>query len=933
MPEGTPQDDEGQRESEPRFRMFVDHASDAFFLLDDKRVILDVNRQACRSLGYTRDELIGMSPADLDEGITQSNFADLERRLEAGEAVSFESRHRRKDGTVFPVDIRAQAFREGGRLFVLALARDASDRKGAEEALRASELRFRGTFENAAVGIAHEDLTGRFLRVNERFCTILGYPSPELVGKNLSEVTHPDDLAADLARFNALTNGEFPSYTMEKRFIRKDGTPIWAHLTVSIQCDAAGQPAYCIKIIQDISERKRLEAELRQAKELAEAANRAKNEFLANVSHEIRTPMNAILGMTELTLETPLADYQRQHLKTVMSAADNLLAILNDLLDFSKIESGKLELDSADFSLRATLGETLRTLAIRAHKKGLELVSRVSSVVPDALVGDAPRLRQIILNLVGNAIKFTEEGEIVLRVEYVGAPAEDEAQLEFAVSDTGIGIPREKQEIIFRAFEQEDSSTARRYGGTGLGLAIAARLVELMDGEIRVQSDAGRGSTFAFTASFGLQPSVPEPVANRPSNWLSDSRVLVVDDNATNREVVEEWLRSWQFEPVVHGDSASALEAMRQSAASGLPFPLVLMDDRMPGTESLRLASAIREIAAPAITRIILLCSGDCSADVPHLSPVLFDARLPKPMQQHELLETIYRVMRDSFRVSERPTPPAAEPETARVDAPDDESLRILVAEDNAFNAQLIDQLATRRGHRVTLANDGREALALAEREVFDLLLLDIHMPELDGFQVVQSIRARERTSCGHLRVIALTASARREERERCLAAGMDDFLSKPIRSAELWAAIHRVMVAHPHAIDSAPGLLDPAVLWDVCGGDAIVLEKLCNTFRSRLPDHLMDLEDALRERDARRLRETAHRLSGMLSAFSKRAGEVASVVEEHALEGRAEETRALVDQLEEMARQLMRIVSRLTLETLKKQADADQNSRPSGSS
>jgi PAS domain S-box-containing protein len=922
MDERTPKPDEPLRESEQRFRMFVDHASDAFFLLDDKRVILDVNRQACRSLGYSREELIGMTPTDLDEGFTQFDLADLERRLDAGAAVSFESRHRRKDGTVFPVEIRAQAFCEGGRLFVVALARDVTDRKRAEDALRASEERFRGTFENAAVGIAHEDLTGRFLRLNEQFCTILGYPAHELVGKTLFEVTHPDDLAEDLARFNALTRGEMSSYTMEKRYIRKDGSPVWAHLTVSLQFDPAGMPAYCIKIIQDISQRKRLEDELRRAKELAEAANRAKDEFLANVSHEIRTPMNAILGMTELALDSPLADYQRQHLKTVKSAADNLLAILNDLLDFSKIEAGKLELHPADFSLRATLGETLRTLAIRAHEKGLELVSHVRPEVPDALVGDASRLRQVLLNLVGNAIKFTEEGEVVLRVESASEATQEEANPRFAVSDTGIGIPREKQATIFRAFEQEDSSTTRRFGGTGLGLAIAARLVDLMGGTITVESDPAGGSTFKFTARFGRQPHPPEPVADRPPAWLSKLAVLIVDDNATCRRTLEEWLRGWQMEPLTREDGVGALDAMKHSAALGRPFPLVLLDDRMPDTDTLSLAATIKENAQPAITRVVLLCSGDRSADVtcPRRAPI--DARLSKPVQQDELLETIYRVTRRQTGGSKEATHPA--PPSAPTARPSDtKSLRILVAEDNDFNAQLIEQLATRRGHQVTVAHDGREALALAKREAFDLLLLDIHMPELDGFHVVQTVRARERTSGGHLPVIALTASARQEERERCLAAGMDEFLSKPIRSAELWTTVDRLLVAHPPEARGVSALLDAVVLWDVCGGDAGVLERLCSTFRSQLPDHLMAVSDALRQQHAPGLRNSAHKLSGMLAAFSTVAGRVASELEDRAARGELDGAATLVAELESMAHELTRLTSDLTHENLRHQVES----------
>ena len=569
----------------------------------------------------------------------------------SGKTSQFEVEHRvrREDGSFRWLLTRGVAMRDpaGRPIRFIGSCIDITDHRHAQEALRESEGRFRGTFENAAVGIAHKDADGRFLRVNETYCEIVGYTRAELLARTFQDITYAEDLETELEQYLSLMRGELPSYSLEKRYIRKDGSLIWIDVSISLQRDAAGQPAYAIAVLQDISERKRLEEESRQAREAAESANRAKDEFLANVSHEIRTPMNAIIGMTELVLDTPMNDDQRQCLETVKSAADNLLAIINDLLDFSKIEAGKLELDPTDFALRPMLGDTLRALAMRAHRKGLELVFKLEPDVPDALVGDAGRLRQILFNLVDNAIKFTDYGEVVIRVEVAAdLAAEGEIGLRFTVSDTGIGIPHEKQETIFRAFEQEDTSTTRRYGGTGLGLTIAARLVALMGGTIIVQSEPGRGSTFTFTARFGLQPHRLEPgAANRPAAVLRGLPVLIVDDNATNRHILEEWLRGWQMESTAVGDGAAAMDALWHSIASGRPYALVLLDACMPGTSGLSLAAMIRERAELSATRIILLTSGDPTGDRARSRELHIDAYLLKPVPQDELLETIYRVM------------------------------------------------------------------------------------------------------------------------------------------------------------------------------------------------------------------------------------------------------------------------------------------------
>jgi PAS domain S-box-containing protein len=899
-----------------------------------------------------------------------------------------EYRVRRSDGVYRWFKTRGVPIQDGAGNVVkwFGTCTDITELREAEDALRESEERFRGTFENAAVGIALADLEGRFVRVNQKYCEFTGYTCDELLEKTFRDITHPDDLTASSDRFAALMRGQSPSFNLKKRYLRKDGSSIWVELFISLQRDAAGSPAYAIAILQDISERKRLVGELIQAKEAAEAASRAKDEFLANVSHEIRTPMNAILGMTELALDTPLTEDQRQCLTTVKSAADNLLSIINDLLDFSKIEAGKLELAPTDFSLRAALGDTLRALAVRAHKKGLELVSQVQPDVHDALIGDAGRLRQVLLNLIGNAIKFTDDGEVVVRVEVVpltpvrsprrgegeqvisrdsasmggvgsegsrgisplalsgrgvggeggrgishlapsgrGVGGEGEVALRFAVRDTGIGIPKNKQEGIFRAFEQEDTSITRKYEGTGLGLTISSRLVALMGGQITVESEPGRGSTFAFTARFKLQPHPAEPATAQTPDLLHNVPVLIVDDNATNRHILREWLRRWQMVPVAVGDGAAAMDALRHGTACGRPYTLVLLDARMPEIDGLALASQIRNRAELSATRIILLTSGERPGDWDRTRELGIDARLLKPVQEDELLETIFRVVSRqtvSGRVvsGEWSKPSTATPHPSPLtshSSPLTPHLSILVAEDNEFNAQLLEQLLVRRGHRVRLADNGREALALAKRGVFDLLLLDIHMPELDGFQVVEAVREHERAAGGHLPVVALTARARKEDRDRCIAAGMDDFLAKPIQAASLWATIDQVVDGRPEGEQTRQDLLDPGVLLAACGGDAAILEKICQTFVARLPDHLRAVQEAIAGSDAPRLRETAHRLCGMVSGFSTVAGGVASKLEDLAAENRLDEARPLVGQLDTMVQDLSRAVNGLSLENL----------------
>jgi two-component system sensor histidine kinase/response regulator len=820
---------------------------------------------------------------------------------------------------------------------ILGLNESLIKRRRTEEALRESEQRWRSLTEALPQLVWSATPDGACDYFSTQWTQHTGVPEIDLLGWRWLEVLHPDDQEPTRQSWTDSVAGRGP-YDVEYRIRRSDGGYRWFKTRGVPIRDGGGNIFKWFGTCTDITTAKQLEDQLRQLKDAAEAANRAKDEFLANVSHEIRTPMNAILGMTELVLDTPLTDDQRQCLRTVKSAADSLLGVINDLLDFSKIEAGKLELDSGDFSLRTAMGDTLRALAVRAHKKGLELISHVQPDVPDALVGDAGRLRQVLLNLVGNAIKFTDEGEVVVRVEAAGDTApEGEIGMRFTVRDTGIGIPPEKQGQIFRAFEQEDTSTTRKYGGTGLGLTIAARLVALMGGQIAVDSAPGRGSTFVFTARFGLQPDPAEPTAAPPPVLLRNLPVLIVDDNATNRHILEEWLRDWQIEAEAVGDAAAAMDALWHRTANGRPYALVLLDARMPDRDGLTLAAMIRERTELSATRLVLLTSGDRPGDPARFRELRIDAHLLKPVQQEELLETIYRVMSRPAGNGPTTVRPAPAREPATTPAPAARPLHILVAEDNEFSARLMDQLIARRGHRVRLANNGREALALAEEGAFDLLLLDIHMPELDGFGIIQAIRERERAAGGHLPVIALTARSRKEDRERCLSAGMDDFLTKPVPAAALFAAIDRLVSAHsvsrPYQVDAGErgSLLDPVAVLTACGDDAEGLRRMCQDFQAYSPGRLAEVVDALRDRDAPRLRRAAHKFCALLFAFSTVAGNAASDLEDHATQGQLEEAQPLVEQLETMTQELMQLAGGLSLETLRQQAEAIGDRQPNG--
>ena len=811
------------------------------------------------------------------------------------------------------LDRRLQEHTAGLDQDTVALHAEIAERKHSEETLTHT-LREHEVFTRALPDAFFVvDQQGKIRKWNAPFEHVSGYSSDELLGlpvtQFFAEEEH-DRITATLSEESSESQR-----TLEAVLLGKDGSTALYHWKASLLTETNDQVSGVVVTGRDITDRKQVELSLQQAKEIAEQASQAKSEFLANMSHEIRTPMNGVIGMTELLLDTSLTSEQREYAETVKSSAEALLALLNDILDFSKIEARKLDLESVNFSLRENLGDAMKALAFRAHQKGLELLYEVAADIPDTVIGDPSRLRQVVTNLVGNALKFTEKGEVAVHVEKTRSE-EHEVELRFAVRDTGIGIPSDRQHLIFQAFSQADASINRKYGGTGLGLAISTQLVRLMNGYLWLESEENQGSTFYFTArlDIGIRQEETTPATVEELQGLS---VLVVDDNATNRRILKDLLTLWRMAPHLADSAESALALIQETKTKTQPFAFVLIDGHMPKTNGFTLAQQITETPAIAGATLMMLTSSDQKEERDRCQQMGLSGFMLKPIRPSELLTALLKARGRVVEETRKSKNPFAQ-KSQRV-------LRLLVAEDNAVNQQLAVRFLQKWGHEVVVATNGKEAYkCFLQNGPFDAILMDVEMPVMNGMEATAAIREHEQKNETRIPIIAMTAHAMVGDKEHCLSAGMDRYVSKPLRADELFATLEQVAQQGKSIVldqqEEAPltpeEIFDRTELLSLVDGDVTLLTELTDLFWESSPKLLEQMRVAASDRDFHTLAYTVHTLKGSVGNFAaKRALLAIAQLEQIGTCGNIEQASPAVDILETELARLREALSSLKAE------------------
>ncbi len=832
-------------------------ADDAVIVADAEQRIVLFNEGAERTFGHRAGAVIGQPLSLLlPEAVRERHAAHMREfgtsaRAARRMAERRDIHGRRADGSLFDAEASISHVELDGRMLFTAILRDVSETRRAQRLLAESETRFRGLAAAAPVGIFQADAEGKCQYVNERWSDIAGMSAAEALGTGWLRALHPVDRARVRQAWREAVTGR-KAFKLRYRFLRPDGSETWVMGNAVASHDAEGALTGHIGTVTDITESHHQSQELERAKSEAEAAARAKSLFLANMSHEIRTPLNAVIGMTTLLLDTPMSEDQRDFARTIRASGESLLEIINDILDYSKADVGKLEIEQRPYDLRRVVEESLDLVTPRALEKSLNLAYLIEEGTPEALLGDAARVRQILVNLLSNAVKFTHQGEVFVAVE-AERQDDESCRLRFAVKDTGIGIAADQLPRLFQSFTQVDASTTRKYGGTGLGLAISQRLAELMGGSVAVQSEPGHGSVFTVMLQARLAPAAePADFLQRNAPALTGKRVLVVDDNLTNRRIVTRLALMWGMLPSTFPSALEALDRVRH----GEMFDVAVLDMSMPGFDGIDLATEIRRRRSPEELPIVMLTSLGQRQTLQAGQGAGLAACLSKPIKASQLFSTLVAVVEGRHPGPEAP-PPALQ-------RPPRQPLRVLVAEDNPVNQRVALRLLQHLGYAPDVVADGRQVLDAVARRTYDVLLMDIQMPELDGVQAARQI-VRERGPEGLPRIIAMTANAMPGDREAYIEAGMDGYLPKPIELADLASVLEQAgMLARDRAAAGGDGVLDPARLEHLRTmqdeSQPSLVRELIDLFLADSAQHVQRITEAHQGGDADALRALAHR-------------------------------------------------------------------------